>query len=183
MSEREGNLFGLMMIAVAIAVLIVGWVLFQQRILPGVESGLIVGLIIGSLFWPIVRTPDLGGRALIGGFVGVLLVLLLEALRLGNVFQDANIFTLGGASLLGGTFYAILLRVLQVAYLGAAVAILLVSPANLLIGAMIGAFVAAAVGGVGVPILAIQGVVLQPVLLWVAIGLVTLGVLVIFASA
>lgn len=171
------------MIAVAIGLLVVGWVLFQQRVIVGVEAGLIVGLIVGSLFWPIVRTPDLGGRALIGGFIGVLLVLLWEALRLGNVFQGANFFTLGGASLLSGTVLTIALRIAQAAYVGAAIAIILVSPAHMIIGSMIGAFIAAAVGGLGVPILATQGIVLQQELLWIAISLVTLAVFVIFDSA
>ncbi|MEM7116872.1 MAG: hypothetical protein AAF614_30860 [Chloroflexota bacterium] len=183
MSDREGNLFGLILIAVALGILAIGWLLFQQQVISGIEAGLIVGLLVGSIIWPIVRTPGLGGRALIGGFIGVLLILLWEALSLGNVFRGSNFFTLGGASLLTGTVVAVFIRILQAAYVGAAFSLLLVAPAHLIIGAMIGAFVASAAGGIGIPVLATQGITLPQELLWLAIGLITLAVFIIFDSA
>ena len=103
---------------------------------------------------------------------------------MGNVFRGFNFFTLDGASsLLSGTVYHVILRILQAAYLGAAFAILLVAPAKFVLGALVGALVASALGGVAVPLLAMQGIVLQQEVAWLAIGVLTLLLFVMFDTS
>ncbi|MCA9997278.1 MAG: hypothetical protein KDE56_16080 [Anaerolineales bacterium] len=184
MGDREGNVLGFLISAFAVGVLVVGWFLFNRQLILGVQAGLVVGVIVGSIFWPVVRTPDLGGRALMGAFIGVLLILLFEALQIGNVLRGFNFFTLAGASsLLGGTVYGAIIRILQAAYIGAAFAILLVAPTKFVLGALVGTLVAAAIGGVGIPLLALQGVVLQQEVAWLGIGLLTLVLFIVFDTS
>lgn len=184
MGDREGNVLGFLISAFAVGVLVVGWFLFNRQLILGVQAGLLVGIVVGSIFWPIVRTPDLGGRALLGAFIGVLLMLLFEALRIGNVLRGFNFFTLTGASsLLSGTVYGVIIRIVQAAYIGAAFAILLVSPTKFVLGALVGALVAAAIGGVGVPLLAMQGITLQREIAWLGIGVLTLLLFVVFDTS
>ena len=184
MGDREGNVLGLLISLFAAVVLVIGWFLFNRQLILGVQAGLLVGIVVGSIFWPVVRTPDIGGRVLMGAFIGVLLILLFEALRVGNVFRGFNFFTLEGASsLLGGTVYSIFFRILQAAYLGAAFAILLVAPTKFVLGAFIGALVASAIGGVGVPLLAMQGIALQQEIAWLGIGVLTLLLFIVFDTS
>jgi hypothetical protein len=119
-----------------------------------------------------------------GGFIAILLVLLLESLRISNIFRAANFFTLQGASsLLSGTVYGVIIRLIQAAYLGAALAILLVAPVKFVLGAIVGALVAAAIGGVAVPLLAMQGVALPQEIAWLGIGVLTLLLFVVFDTS
>lgn len=184
MGDREGNVLGFVLALFAIFVLVIGWFLFNRQLIVGAQTGLLAGIVIGSVFWPVVRTPDIGGRTLMGAFIGVLLMLLFEALRLGDMLRGLNFFAFAdSAPLLSGTVYTVAFRILQAAYVGAAFAILLVAPAHFVLGGLLGAVVASAIGGVGIPLLAMQGIVLPQELAWLGIGVLTLVLFVVLDTS
>lgn len=145
------------------------WLAFGTSATDELRLNMLVGAIVGAIFWPIARSPDMTSRGIAGGIIGALAVGLFELLRVGfQVQQGAPVETLGQMALRGTVNVAIALVA------GAIIAIGSVLPSKVLMGAVAGVFVGMIVGGVVRAILDSQGIFLNREMFLGIVGLVTL---------
>lgn len=154
---------------IIIGALIGIWLAFRTSTTEELRLNMLVGAIIGAIFWPIARSPDITSRAIAGGIIGALAMGLFELLRVGfQIQQGTAVETLGAMALTAS------IRVAVALVAGAIIAVGSVVPAKVLAGAVAGVFVGMIVGGVADAILASQGIVLSREIFLGLVGLVTL---------
>jgi len=145
------------------------WLAFGTSTTEQLRLNMLVGAIIGAIFWPIARSPEITSRGIAGGIIGALAVGLFELLRVGlQVQQGTAVETLGAMALTSTV------RVVVALIAGAIIGIGSVVPSKVLVGAIAGVFVGMIVGGVAAIVLASQGISLSREIFLGLVGLVTL---------
>lgn len=151
----------------------------------GALNGIVAGLIVGAVVWPIMQFPDAMGRVLILALIFAIGMILFELARISQLtgstfssilgaFQDFSTSTAIGAMILQAA-YRILIAMLIAAIIGVGS----IAPGKVIIGALIGLFLGL-LGGALLAVLADQlGFALPTLLFQVLVGLLAWG---IFAS-
>jgi len=150
------------------------WLAFGTSATDELRLNMLVGAIIGAIFWPIARSPDITSRGIAGGIIGALAVGMFELLRVGFQVQQGTAVETLGAMALTAT-----IRVVMALVAGAIIAIGSVVPSKVLTGAIAGVFVGMIVGGLVEIVLRSQGINTTRE---VFLGLVGLVTLILFSS-
>jgi len=157
------------LILIFIGALLGIWLAFRTSATDELRLNMLVGAVIGAIFWPIARSPEMTNRGIAGGIIGALAVGVFELLRVGlQVQQGTAVETLGAMALTSTV------RVVVALFAGAIIAIGSVVPSKVLAGAVVGIFVGMIVGGVARAVLTSQGIFLSREIFLGLVGLVTL---------
>lgn len=145
------------------------WLAFGTNTTDELRLNMLIGALIGAIFWPIARSPDITSRGIAGGIIGALAVGLFELLRVGLQIQQGTAVETLGQMALRATINVVIALVA-----GAIIAIGSVVPSKVLAGAIAGVFVGMIVGGVVELVLRTQGINTTREVFLGIVGLVTL---------
>jgi hypothetical protein len=149
----------------------------------GALNGIIAGLIIGAVVWPIMQFPDSMGRVIALALVFAIGMILFEMTRISRLtgstfssilgaFQDFSTSTAIGA-LIAQAAYRVLIAMLVAAIIGVGS----MAPGKVIIGAIIGLFLGLLGGALLAVLLEQLGFTLPVLLFQVLVGLLAWGIL------
>lgn len=152
----------------------------QAFLRPGVQYGLLAGLLVGGITWAIINYPEYLFRGVFGLFLGFAIAGMVYASALAHNFQALR--AAAGGPTPQGTVHGIIDLLLKMAgggLVGALLIMIISAPRETILGLLFGAILGTILGGL-MPVF--LGALVDKRYFPAAIGLLTMIIFVVFGS-